>query len=68
MASLICNRDTKLTLNLIAKGGTDYAADFPEHDMCTVIGLTDYFVDSARVTHTKGALKLVVEMTDIGIT
>ena len=63
--------DPKLTLDLLlTSGGTPPvpATQFPEGGMCTVVGLTAYFVDSCPVTYSKGATRVQPSMTNIGIT
>ena len=35
--------------------------------MCTVTGLTAYFVDSAPIVKSKTAQKVTVEMTNLGL-
>ena len=63
---LIFKVDGKIQLSLIATTGT--FAEFPEGAMCTMTGLTDYFVDSCVITKTRSAQRAEVSMTDIGIT
>lgn len=55
-------RMLKINLSLIVTTGTP-ATDFPEGAMCTVTGLTDYFVDSAPVDSTKSAQRVSVQLT-----
>lgn len=65
---LIFKRDNKATLELICKSDAAYTTDFPEGDMCTHAGLTAYFCDKATAEKDRGAVKLSVELTNIGIT
>lgn len=65
---IIYYKDTKLKLNLICKANAAPATDFPEGAMCTVTGFTSYFVDSAPISRSKGAQKVTVSLTNIGIT
>lgn len=58
----------KLSLNLFALSATDVLADFPRGQLCTVTGLTAYFVDACNRTATEGATQVRVELTNIGIT
>lgn len=63
--------DKKLNLDLLLVAGSPSAVptdDFPEGGMCTVSGLTAYFVDSCPITYTKGATRVQPSMTNIGIT
>lgn len=55
-------RMLKVALTLLVTTGTP-ATDFPEGAMCTVTGLTDYFVDSAPVSETKSATRVEVQLT-----
>lgn len=57
--------DDKRQLTLIATTG-DFS-EFPEGAMCTAAGLTDFFVDSAPVTKTRGAKRGVISLTKINI-
>lgn len=60
--------DGKLNLDLITTTGTP-ETDFPEGGMCTVAtpDLGSFFVDSCVVSETKGAERVQVSMTNIGI-
>lgn len=64
----IFKRDNKATLDLICKSDAAYLTDFPEGYMCVHAGLTAYFVDKATADKDRGAVKLAVELTNIGIT
>lgn len=62
---IIFNRHAKLHLELICKTAAAPATDFPEGDMCTVTGLTTYYVDKAPIETYKGAQKVTVDLTAI---
>ena len=64
---IIFRNEAKVKLSLICKSGSTPTADFPVGAMCTVTGLTAYFIDSAPVVKTKSAQKVTVEMTNLGI-
>jgi len=49
---------------LLVTNGTPSTA-FPEGELCTLTGLTDYFVDSAVLTQSKSAKRLSVSLTKI---
>ena len=65
---LIFKRHAKLVVEAVCKNAADPAADFPEGDMCALVGLTTYFVESAPVTRVKGAHKVTATLVLIGIT
>lgn len=63
--------DDKLSMELLAAGtatGTSIKADFPEGAMATLSGFESYFVDSCQINKSRGAWRVNVELTDIGIT
>ena len=63
--------DDKVTLELLAgtaKNEGAIQADFPEGAMATASGYTDFFVDSAQINKTRGAWRVNVSLTNIGIT
>jgi len=62
---IIFRNEDIVKLSLICKSGASPATDFPKGAMCTITGLTTYFVDSAPVVKAKGAQKVSVEMTKI---
>ena len=64
---IIFRNEAKIKLSLICKTGATPTSDFPIGGMCTVTGLTAYFVDSAPVVKTKSAQKVDLEMTNLGI-
>jgi hypothetical protein len=55
-------RMKKIDLTLLVLAGTP-ATEFPEGAMCTLTGLTDYFVDSAVISNTKSARRVTVSLT-----
>ena len=63
----IFKRDDKLSLNLIPTTGTP-TTDFPIHDMCILTGYTAYYVNSRSIVKSRGATRVKVDMTNIGIT
>ena len=65
---LIYKRQPKVSLELICEDDANPLADFPEGDMSVLTGLTAYFVDSAKVSKSKSAAKVSLELTNIGIT
>lgn len=65
---IIMQKMAKIKLELIAKDGADPETDFPEKDIATASGYTNYFVDSCTVSRTEGATKVSVDLIDIGIT
>jgi hypothetical protein len=62
---IIFRNEDKVKLSLICKSGASPATEFPVGAMCTITGLTTYFVDSAPIVKAKGAQKVSVEMTKI---
>ena len=67
VSRIVYKTDGKISLNLIVTTGT-VATDFPEGALCTVTGFTEYWVDSAVQSYSKGSTRAAVSMTDIGIT
>jgi len=65
---IIFQVDDKVSLDMVAKDGATPETDFPEGAMCTVTGYTSFFVDSLTVESTKGAKRVRVDMTNIGLT
>ena len=65
---LIFKRHAKITLNLICISGAAPATDFPEGQIAAHTDFTDYYVDSAKSTKSKGAERVVVNLTNIGVT
>jgi len=57
-------RMLRINLSLLVTTGNP-ATDFPEGALCTVSGLTDYFVDSAPVSKTKSASRVEVQLTKL---
>ncbi len=64
---IIFRNEAKIRLSLICKSGATPTSEFPVGAMCTVTGLTGYFVDSAPVVKTKSAQKVTVDMTLLGV-
>lgn len=64
---IIFKIDEKAKLSLICKTGATPATDFPEGGMCTVTGLTAWYVDSAPIVKTKSAQKVNVTLTNIHV-
>lgn len=64
---IVFRNEAKIKLSLICKTGATPASDFPIGTMCTVTGLTGYFVDSAPIVKSKSAQKVTVEMTLLGV-
>lgn len=64
---IIFRNEAKVKLSLICKTGATPATEFPVGAMCTVTGLTAYFIDSAPIVKTKTAQKVTVEMTNLGL-
>lgn len=64
---LVFRNEAKIRLSLICKTGATPATEFPVGTMCTVTGLTGYFVDSAPIVKTKSAQKVTVDMTLLGV-
>lgn len=64
---IIFKIDEKAKLSLICKTGATPASDFPEGAMCTLTGLTGWYVDSAPITKSKSAQKVSVTLTNIHI-
>ncbi len=62
---IIFRNEAKVKLSLICKSGASPDVDFPVGAMCTLTGLTTYFVDSAPVVKSKTAQKVTVELTKI---
>jgi len=46
----------------------DITTDFPEGAMATATGYTAFFVDSCQINKSRGAWRVNVSMTNIGIT
>jgi hypothetical protein len=67
-ARLIFKRQKKFSFELICRADAAPTTDFPEGDMCALSGLTACYVDSAKVSKSKSAAKVAVELTDLGIT
>jgi hypothetical protein len=69
---LIFKRHAKITLSLISKGASGTAAqaktDFPMGNMCTLTGLTSYFVESCSIENSKSAVRVSVTLILLGIT
>ena len=59
--------DGKLDLQLISLTGAAPATDFPKGAMCTVTGLTTYFVDDCKIRRSRGPQRVDVSLTAIGI-
>jgi hypothetical protein len=57
-------RMERINLSLLVTTGT-VTTDFPEGALCTLTGLTTYFVDSATVSNTKSAKRVDVQLTKI---
>jgi hypothetical protein len=57
-------RMQRINLTLLVLAGVP-ATDFPEGAMCTLTGLTDFFVDSAAVSQTKSASRVDVQLTKL---
>ena len=64
---IIFRNEAKIRLSLICKTGATPASEFPIGAMCTVTGLTGYFVDSAPIVKSKSAQKVTVDMTLLGV-
>lgn len=64
---IVFRNEAKIKCSLICKTGATPASDFPIGAMCTITGLTGYFIDSAPVVKTKSAQKVNLEMTLLGI-
>jgi hypothetical protein len=62
---IIFRNEAKIKCALICKTGATPTSDFPVGAMCTITGLTAYFVDSAPVVKSKTAQKVTLEMTKI---
>jgi hypothetical protein len=62
---IIFRNEGKIKVSLICRTGATPATEFPVGAMCTVTGLTGYFVDSAPIVKSKSAQKVTVEMTKI---
>ena len=62
---IIFRNEPKIKCALICKTGAAPTSDFPVGAMCTITGLTAYFVDSAPVVKSKSAQKVTLEMTKI---
>lgn len=63
--------DDKLSIEMLASGTADQAsirAHFPEGAMATLSGFTDYFVDSCQINKSRGAWRVNLGLTNIGIT
>lgn len=58
----------KVSLSLYAVSGTVPSTDWPTGGMATVTGWTAYFVDNCSIARTEDAMKVTVELTNIGIT
>ena len=65
---LVFLRHARLEVEAVCKTAAAPATDFPEGDMCVLTGATAFYVESARVTETKGATKVSVTLVNIGIT
>ena len=65
---LIFKRHAKLHIEAVCKTAATPVTDFPKGDMCALTGLTAYYVDDIKVTETKGANRISVDLTLIGIT
>lgn len=69
---LIYNKFEKIQLSLISKGAGGTAAqaltDFPAGNICTLTGLTTYYVDSCSITSSKSAVRVEVTLKNLGIT
>lgn len=57
-------RMSKRTLPLLVTTGNP-ETDFPEGAMCTIAGMTDFFVDSATISKTKSATRVDVQLTQL---
>lgn len=64
---IIFRNEAKIKVSLICKTGATPTSDFPMGGMCTITGLTGYFIDSAPVVKTKSAQKCTLEMTLLGV-
>ena len=64
---IIFKVQNKIGLEVICQYGYS-ASDFTEGSMCAATAWSNYFVDSARFVKTKGATKITVDMTLIGVT
>jgi hypothetical protein len=63
--------DDKVSLELLAAGTMtegDITTDFPEGEMAAATGYTAFFVDSCQINKSRGAWRVNVSMTNIGIT
>jgi len=65
---LVFRREKTVQLNLIAKAAATPLTDFPAGAMCTVTGLTTYFVDSCEVAKSKSAQRVSVKLIQLGCT
>ena len=65
VAILIYQKIPKIELELQCKASATPLVDFPEGAMATASGLTDYFVDSAPVTYTKGIPTVTVSLRGV---
>jgi hypothetical protein len=72
MARLIFKKHAKIALSLISKvaGGTaaQALADFPKGNMCTITGLTTYYVEDCSIESSKSAVRVSATLALIGIT
>jgi len=63
--------DDKLSVEMLAAGTATQSsirAHFPEGAMATLSGFTDFFVDSCQINKSRGAWRINLGLTDIGIT
>lgn len=62
---LVYQKIPLIELELQCKEGATPTTDFPVGAMCTVSGLTDYFVVSAPVVYTKGIPTVTVSLRGV---
>lgn len=65
---LIMKRHAKLHVEAVCKSAATPTTDFPKGAMCALTGLTAYYVDDIKVNETKGATRISVDLSLIGIT
>ena len=64
LCRVVYDRIATITASLLVTSGTP-ATDFPEGQMCTVSGYTNYFVNEAKPVKTKGVTRLDIDMEAI---
>lgn len=65
MTRLVYNRNRMLSFDVICLDGAAPLTDFPEGKLCTVTGLTTFYVDSAKPKKSKGAIMVSVTLHEI---